>query len=141
MTLELGRTSTWRLPRFSALTMLLRQSACSEGATSARHLCSAQWGERHAQGRRHAWLNAANECERTGAKGQNGGRGVCACVRCPVSCPPAGECGSQSNEGEGAQSLMVRRRLGRRADGFQAGELADEVGQSMAGVASRGRRV
>lgn len=28
MTLELGRTRTWRLPRFSALTMLLRQSDC-----------------------------------------------------------------------------------------------------------------
>lgn len=31
MTLELGRMSTWRLPRFSALTMLLRQSAFGGG--------------------------------------------------------------------------------------------------------------
>lgn len=30
MTLELGRTRTWRLPRFSALTMLLRQSDCRD---------------------------------------------------------------------------------------------------------------
>jgi len=124
MTLELGRTSTWRLPRFSALTMLLRQSACGEGGTSARRLCSAQWGERHAQGRRHAWLNAANECERTGAKGQNGGRGECACA-VPGLLPSsrrvrvAVERGRGSAVAHGAPTTRppCRRFSGRRAGG------------------------
>jgi len=36
MTLEAGRTSTWRLPRFSALKMLRRQSFSTEMRTILR---------------------------------------------------------------------------------------------------------
>lgn len=68
MTLELGRTSTWRLPRFSALTMLFRQSAygCLLGQ-HAQHTvgetCERERGGKrerrvsHSRGRRHAWLH------------------------------------------------------------------------------------
>eukprot|EP00613_Pedinella_sp_CCMP2098_P003491 CAMPEP_0171618234 /NCGR_PEP_ID=MMETSP0990-20121206/14619_1 /TAXON_ID=483369 /ORGANISM="non described non described, Strain CCMP2098" /LENGTH=41 /DNA_ID= /DNA_START= /DNA_END= /DNA_ORIENTATION= len=37
MTFELGRIMTWRLPRFSALDMTLRQSANTEIFTIMRY--------------------------------------------------------------------------------------------------------
>jgi hypothetical protein len=60
MTLELGRMSTWRLPRFSALTMLLRQSAFSRevtGSAFSRTSRPGRGGGVNSRERRHAWLH------------------------------------------------------------------------------------